>query len=220
MGKSKPQLGPAGPSRRLRTAPHLVQAGAPSAHSWTVLFGPQVPLVRRHQTISRSPLSHRPLSTSTSCSRANGGGVGQWTAPTLACRALWGGPGLCLREVLSSRRPPARPRAPGTRPAAGAGCPPLTCVGALQEPGAPAGQCHRHLRGTRGQCVRRGLVLSRPLAVRLPELRREARHQPRAPGAEVPHPAVSAGPPRDCSRGVWGPGFPGRAPSDAGAHEQ
>lgn len=39
------------------------------------------PSVRCHQTISRSPLSHCPLSTDTSCSRANGGGVGQWMAP-------------------------------------------------------------------------------------------------------------------------------------------
>lgn len=63
--------------------------------------------------------------------------------------------------------------------------------GASQEPGAPAGQRHRHVRGARGQRVRRGLVLGRPLAVCLPELRREARHQPGAPGAQVPHPALS-----------------------------
>lgn len=31
---------------------------------------------------------------------------------------------------------------------------------------------------------------------------------------------MSAGLPRDSSRGVWGPGFPGRTPSDMGAHKQ
>lgn len=137
-------------------------------------------------------------------------------------RVPWRCPRACCQVAARLPGPSGRGRLPvprssrcGPRSGPAAFPPPHGVSGALQEPGAPAGQRDRHVRGARGQRVRRGVVLSRPLAVRLPELRRAAGHQQGAPGAEVPHPALTraarrAGRSRSRRCPLWPPAPPPR----------